>query len=161
MPTNYNYSNTLNFPNGLQEGQLMREIENSSTILVKIISIVKIGDDIDMLFESALSASEETELNIIIANHVPITGKETINITFSKSSVKTSTYQMVVAFGYKGSREAGSIETFKVVSKKDETATDYSVRVYDVNNNKVLVEETFTNNKDEVHVLSNINNVPD
>lgn len=159
MPVNYNYL-IGSFPNGIQEGQLMKEIEDNTVISTIIVNITRDGTDVNLLFLSALPALEETELNTVIASHFPITGKETVNITFNKTSIKTNTYQSIVSFGYKGSRELGNIESFNIVCKKDETATDYSIRIYDVNNNKVLAEETYTNNTDETKIITNINFLP-
>lgn len=161
MPVTYNYSIIANFPSGVQEGQLLREIEADSAILVKAVEVTVSGDDVDVIFESTLPANQETALNIVVAAHVPITAKESSNITFKKTEVETPTYKMVVAFGYKGSREAGMIESFKVVTKKDETATDYSIRIYDLNHNNVLAEDTYTNTKDELHIMTMVSNVPE
>lgn len=74
MATTYDYSLSIDFPNGFNAEQLSIAIGSDPLITTFLISIIidTINPDIvHITFASALSPSELTELNILIANFVP------------------------------------------------------------------------------------------
>jgi hypothetical protein len=72
MATTYTYSNSVDFPNGLIAGQLFGEIEADSGITKILINVLDVaGDDVEISFETALTAPEVTTLDGIVAAHDP------------------------------------------------------------------------------------------
>lgn len=72
MATTYTYSKAVDFPNGLAPGQLADEIRADSALNAKFGYINVSGDVVDIIFGSALTTGELTDLNNIIAAHVPL-----------------------------------------------------------------------------------------
>lgn len=68
--TTYNYTKTADFPGGIAPGQLDTEIRNSAiaTILDRVDTD---GDDVFIIFVSALSAGDQTLLDNLVSAHVP------------------------------------------------------------------------------------------
>jgi len=69
--TDYIYSKSADFPNGLAEGQLHAEIEADEDIVTTLVGVFTDGDVVTIQFVSPLSPEEETALNNVVANHVP------------------------------------------------------------------------------------------
>jgi hypothetical protein len=72
MTTTYNKSLIEDFSGNLQVNQLLREIKSNEGITPYCITVNNLNsDNVDIIFDSALSAGEQTTLNTIISNHVP------------------------------------------------------------------------------------------
>lgn len=91
MSTDYEYSIALDFPNGLDQPQLQKEIVDSGYITAAILGITTSGDVVTISFNPSLSNDEETELNNIIALHNPISGDKVIQqvVTLSRDEYTT------------------------------------------------------------------------
>lgn len=71
MTSTYSYSLSADFSGNLNSHQLHQEIHKSS--IVPVITEVRIvGDDVDIVFNSALSAGEQTTLNGLVSAHTPL-----------------------------------------------------------------------------------------
>jgi len=82
----YSYT-TADFSGGLHISQLQAEIVDNTTITTTISHINTNADDIDIVFQSSLSAPELTELNdVVIPNHVPIPPNEPVILEKSPTS---------------------------------------------------------------------------
>lgn len=78
MSITYSYT-IVDFANGLETYQLQTEIQANSNILASVAYINTNGDDVDIVFNTGLSASEITELNnVVIAGHIPVTPNEAV-----------------------------------------------------------------------------------
>jgi hypothetical protein len=71
MPSTYTYSLSTDFPNGLDTSQLSQEIIANSNITPVLLNVQVEDDVVNIIFQSSLSSGEITELNTIVANHVP------------------------------------------------------------------------------------------
>lgn len=70
MSFKYIYSLNADFPNGLIENQLLREIEEN-IIIITLIDHIRTDDDVvSIVFETELLQTESDELNIIISSYV-------------------------------------------------------------------------------------------
>ncbi len=65
------YSVSGDFSNGLDIVQFLSEVKNNATITKTLKSTRKKGDSFKLNFQGNLTAGETTELNNIVANHVP------------------------------------------------------------------------------------------
>ena len=72
MSVQYHYT-TADFPNGVDASFLEQEISLDEIIQKQLVKVVIFGTDVDIYFDQALDAAELTQLNTIIANHVPPT----------------------------------------------------------------------------------------
>ena len=72
MTSTYTYSVTSNFPSGIAADQLHDAVDNNGAIVPVCSGIQIEGDVVDITFAAALSPSEETELDAVVAAHVPI-----------------------------------------------------------------------------------------
>jgi len=161
MSTTYNYGLAEDFSNGIREGQLIKEIERDTGITGKVIDIEVSGNNVNIIFESALDGAEQTVLSSVVSNHKPIVNNDFRNITFNPSEKEDTVYSLVVPFYYGGSRAEGSINEFTIVSNMDPTLSSYSVRVFDVSSKLTLAEETFSNTNLGANTLSSVSNVPE
>lgn len=71
MATTYTKSLTTNFGGNLNPDQILTEIEADEGIAPTCITVMNIADNVDIIFDSALDAGEQTILDGIITAHVP------------------------------------------------------------------------------------------
>jgi len=69
MSTDYPYTISGDFLNGLNLGYLCVEIDNNGTITTSLDGVHTEDDDVYIRFNAAISAPEMTELNIVVAAH--------------------------------------------------------------------------------------------
>ncbi len=69
----YTYNIALNFPAGLELGQLQRDILNEPAITAVLQGLISDTIDLTITFNSSLSAPELTALNSVISNYIFIT----------------------------------------------------------------------------------------
>ena len=73
MATTYTYSITTDFGGSINLDQLTMEIDDNLTVTTTLDHINRIGDQVDIIFVSALSAPELTELTtVVIPGHTPV-----------------------------------------------------------------------------------------
>jgi len=164
MATTYNYSVTSDFGGNINIKQLGDTIASESGITINLTGILIDGDNVDIIFDAALSAGEHTTLDGIISSHDSneIKGKYIFYIiTPKKDSIKTSSYTNTVLFKYDGSNNVGTINYIEIIAYMDSGITSYSARVYDKTNNQVIAEATgLTNTVEAINDLGTISNVP-
>lgn len=71
MASTYNYSYSVDFGGNLNTAQFHSEVEADGGITPSLIEIKIDGDDVDVVFNSALSGGEETTLTNLVAAHSP------------------------------------------------------------------------------------------
>ena len=89
MTFTYNYSLSSDFGGNINIGDLKNEIEAEGGITPVLSGITRNDDDIDIIFESALSGGEQTTLNGLVSTHGGNSGMwqtlEKITITSAQS----------------------------------------------------------------------------
>ncbi len=89
MTTTYNKSITTDFGGSLKSWQFHNEIVAETKITPTLSSIDTVGDVVNIIFTSALSAGEQTTLDGLIAAHAPVT--KPTNLTVSSDTLVTIT----------------------------------------------------------------------
>lgn len=91
MPqTTYNYDLQLDFPNqAINEDVLTAEIQGSS-ISTPLVGISVSGDDVDIIFQDALSAGDKTTLDGLVAAHQGVPFSDTVQRAFSEGESQTT-----------------------------------------------------------------------
>lgn len=160
------YSITSDFTNTtvVEISQLKKEILAESGITTTLTRIDNTGDQVDIVFDSAISGGEKTILDNLVANYlniieVPVTYTTILNNVIS-TSVKTTTPKRVCTFIYEGSNSIGSIGKIVAIAYKSSTITDYTIKITDKTNNLTIAEETFTNDNEDAIEFASISNVP-
>ena len=141
--------------------QLVSEIQENVNITTTLNSLYQYSDDVNIVFASSISGPEKTELDSIVANHVPVyipsTDKK-LNIRCNNDSKKSS-YTRVGISIFLGSTYA----TAKCISYMDSGATSYDIQIYDKDNHQVLLTKNLTNTEESVQdlgVLTNLSTSP-
>lgn len=150
------------FTNGIDTRQLHTEISESS-IACSLQRVDTDGTDVQIVFDTTLSANDATTLNTIVANHMPTTTPQYKNIlTFvpKNSTVSANSYQRLDTLVYTGKKSVGTIARIVGIGYMDYGLNSYTVRVYDKTNDVVIAETTFDNTSESSIVLSPITNVP-
>jgi len=80
MLTIYDYSVSTDFPNGIIAGQLFVEIHENTTITAVINNVLITEDNVQIIFETALTTEEKTELDTLVILHKPLSSVETFKI---------------------------------------------------------------------------------
>jgi len=160
--TTYNKSLSADFGGNLNQRQFHEEIESEAGITVTLQGITKTGDDIEIIFDSALSAGEQTTLNTLISNHSPSTqaGSQISNISIPEHLVESNSYMTITSFNYPGTNFWKNTTNIKVISFMEEGGTDYDVKIYDITNHKKIAEKTFSNTDEDICDLGTLNNLP-
>ena len=162
----YTYSLSVDFGGNLATDQLRTEIEADGGIAptcLAVVSNLTTPDDVDIIFDAALSGGEETTLDGIVAAHVvQPTSISTNSFTLVPTITKyrSTKYTRVYAIIYAGSNNVGTINRMFAVSHMDSALTNYSLKVFDTTNRNILAENTFTNTKEQIVELTPINNIP-
>ena len=94
MSTSYTKSLSSDFSGNLNIQQLYCEVEENGNIGPDIITIMNIGDDnVEIVFDSALSAGEQTTLDSLIGLHDPsLALPRTINTTLAAGAIYTANH---------------------------------------------------------------------
>lgn len=157
--SSYTFNIEQSFSNGgVEQDKLFKEIRNS---LYKPSNILLIGDDIIISFTQTLTNGEETILNNIISNHSPIPeiiGKNVQIFSVKTGSFSNTIYQSISLFNFPGS-SINDLTHIKVVSYVN-ILSNYSIRIYDITNNKVIVETTLNNINETLNNLGTLSNIP-
>lgn len=163
MSSNYQRSLSSDFGGHLSPTQLQKEINQSENIDPTCIVVTsRNGDNVNIKFDEALTSQEETELDSIIASHLP----SSLNSRFFKvypTSNKTnhSTYYTMATTTYAGSNNIGSIDQIDIVSNMDPNLTSYQIRIIDHDSgNTIASQSELTNINLERINLGSISNIP-
>lgn len=76
-----------------------------------------------------------------------------LDLGYINKSTKNKTYTKVYEFLY-----SGSISSIKLTSNSDK-GDDYSIRIFNLTENKVIAEGTFSNKDKQLHTLNVINSI--
>ena len=164
MSTTYTRSLSTDFGGSIKLKQFHEEVVANGGIAPNITGVTMTGDVIEIIFDAALSAGEETTLNGLINVHTADTSKPKENFyteTAQRPETQTSSYSRVIRFNYPGSDNAGLIDYVEVISSMDSNVTSYNIRLYDKTNDMVMAELTgLTNTADVANDLGTITNIP-
>jgi hypothetical protein len=77
MPSTYNYSLLIDFTtsHNIEINRFINDIKINNNIVTKLFNVNINGDNVTLIFESALSINEKLNLDTIVANHVPTVDK--------------------------------------------------------------------------------------
>lgn len=153
MSSIYTFSLSDDFGSSFVPSQFHNEIENSN-ITTELIGININGDVIEVKFVSDLSASEETELNNLVSNHVSASDtKEFIRSYTYEATARTSgNYTNVGFIRFEGTMALGTGIKIFAMSYMG-SGTSYDIRILNANNSKVIAEKNFTNTSVQQHNL--------
>jgi len=164
MATTYTKSYITDFGSSFNQSQFHSEIDAEAGIAPNLLQVDKTGDVIDIIFDAALSAGEQTTLDTLISNHTPDTSKakeQFFIINPKRESIKTSTYSTVAVFKYGGSIALGTIDYINIISYMDSGPTSYCTRVMSKTSNVQIAEKTgLTNTTEAINDMGTITNVP-
>jgi hypothetical protein len=164
MSTIITKSLASDFGGSLTIEQLHHEIEDDTTIAQNIAGVTINGDVVDIEFDTALSGAESTQLDSLVGTHTPAAPAPVytkIHTAYTrKDQYKDSGYRDISAYAYPGQRQIGPIQQIVCVAFKDASTTNYSIRVYDHTHNRVIAENTFTNNEKDSVELTPLSNIP-
>jgi hypothetical protein len=158
----YSYSYLTDFGSSLNESQFHREIVENNEVKPPLTGISRNGDVITVVFITDLNVEEKTTLDGLVISHTPdniirVGLTQTMNV--KNVEYKNSNYTKVISFSYMGSNFAKTIKSAKCMSYGD-SGTTYSVRLFDVTNDKQIAEATFNNTINKIEDLGVINNIP-
>ena len=162
MAASYTKSLASDFGNSITPHQLHQEIEDSS-ITSQILHVTILGDSVDIVFDSSLSAGDQTTLDALVAAHTVSSQAVYSNIvkfTPRSPDVKQSSYKREDTLIYEGKSTFKNIVKISAVSYMNEGVTSYTIKVYDKTHNQTVAESTFTNTTEDVVDLTPIQNVP-
>lgn len=114
----YNYSLSVDFPNGINNNNLKNEIIQDVTINKQLgyITIIGSANQVRIFFKSALSGPEQTALNAIVSNHNPFPEEDqpeqlnNIQPTSATGAVQISTFSFGNNIFQPAEGETGAIE---------------------------------------------------
>lgn len=153
---------TSDFSNNFNSTNLKKEIENSN-MTPNLIRIDRLGDSIDIIFDTELTGGDETTLNSIISGHditVPVRYTNTINNILRQNEINDTSYKRACTFIYEGSDYINSIVKIGAIAYKSSTIDSYTILVEDKTHNTVIAESTFTNEDELMVDLTPITNIP-
>lgn len=149
--------------NNLNMSQLHKAIADDAGITPVFDGISMEGDNVDIIFTTALSGAEQTTLNGLISGHTPVvkpTYSRKHDIIPKKSFTKNTTYDRIVIFEYPGSAYGSAIINIICISHMDSNCTSYDIKILDKTNNLVIAENNFTNTTEAKNILTPVNNIP-
>jgi len=156
-----NKSISTDFGGNFLASQFQEEIVANGTFTAVIQSISTSGDNIDLVFDIALTGGENTTLTTLIGNHVPLALLTPHSVAINETSTPDTTFDVVYTHIFEGSDfiSGGSVSKLQVVSRMDSGLTNYSVRIIDTTNANVIASGTFTNTSDSINNLGTVSNI--
>ena len=162
MSSTYTKSIASDFGGSFSPRQFHDEIENDVTITTNLIGINTTGDAVDIIFSSALSGAEETQLNSLISSYSYQQMFETKNIVTVNpkvESVNTDSYRRIMVYIYPGN-VYNTINNIKVVSYMDSGITSYDIQIRNATNGTTIVTKNLTNTTEQINDLGTLSNIP-
>src|SRR3989304_9325209 len=162
MSSTYTKSIASDFGGSFSPRQFHDEIENDVTITTNLIGINTTGDAVDIIFSSALSGAEETQLNSLISSYSYQQMFETKNIVTVNpkvESVNTDSYRRIMVYIYPGN-VYNTINNIKVVSYMDSGITSYDIQIRNATNGTTIVTKNLTNTAEQINDLGTLSNIP-
>ncbi len=162
MATTYTKSLASDFGGNINLATLHTEIVNDGGIVPNLNGINMTDDVIDIIFDSSLSAGEQTTLDNIISSHDSSATYSTIqvvDINPRNGFYSTSDYIRVASLVYQGDIY-NNINKIFVASYMDPAITSYDIKVEDITNNNVIVIKNLTNTAEVINNLGTLSNIP-
>lgn len=161
----YTRSKKNNFKDGMNQDKLHNKIKSDSVLKNNFIGITTADDKVEILFERELNTNHLSRLNDIIDDHKYTDNENVPNNFFSvvtkNNSAKSDIYTMMARFSYSGTNNVGNIKQIVIVSRMDNGANDYGIRIYDKTNGNIISEiEKLKNTDDEIVIMNDIYNLP-
>lgn len=155
------YTISGDFTNGINLDQLTNEIEDDPGIDTAVLQYINIdNDDVDLVFDIALTGSEDTALDTLISNHVSLIIDQYISVGMNPCITDSTDYVSIYSYIYEGSDIMGVIQNFRFIAKMDSGLTNYNIKLTDITNIQTIFEETYTNLTDRIITITNISNIP-
>lgn len=162
MATTYTYSLSGDFgtEDDLNSFQLVTEINANVGITVTCDYINTVGDDVDIVFASALSAGEQTLLDTDVTNHIPAieVGRFTLSMTTEIIGITSTSYISVGTVVFPGTTDA-DVTHIKIIAEMDSGGTSYDVRVLNNDNGLTVASGNFNNEDQTVLDLGAVSNL--
>lgn len=155
----YTFSLNTNFNGDLYPHQLYSDIIGNSSITKTLDGIDTNGDIVTITFTSALSGSEVTALNNVITNYIyiPLNRCRIDAMTPNYTRIGTLFTSLATTFYF----DIGSmLDLCDVKILSNTTGGNYTVRLYDITNSKLMASATFTNTSSRMNLLGTISNIP-
>jgi len=158
------FSKSVDFNNSIDSGLLHIEVD-SSNISAILNNVNTSGDVVKLTFDATLTGEEQTTLNTIVSNHVPVISinyRNNLTAFTGKTIIKSSTYELFASYLYAGINSLrDSIKKIEILSYKDSSMASYNIQCVNSTNNQILFTSTNnTNDVMEIITITNINNVP-
>ena len=139
-------------------GQLHLEIEANVNITKTLYGVTPYGDTVNIEFDLTLSGAEKTELDNIVANHVPFsvtyTDKSHI-ITPNISETNKSSYRRVATTIFPGATYAKA----ESISYMESNGTSYDIQIFDKTHKQILLNANLTNTEEDIQDLGELSNL--
>jgi hypothetical protein len=162
MTESYSISDPSHFNGIIPHLVHLQEEIQSSSIVTQISHITRLGDNVDIVFSSSISASEKTTLDGLVSAHNPENYTEYYTIglvTPRNNEFSQKDYKRIGTFIYSGTNTSPEITRISAVSYQDSGITNYSIRIYDDKTHNTIASGTFTNETEDICVLENITNL--
>lgn len=159
----YTYSLSSDFGGNLKSRQLHDEIVAEGSISPILSGILTNDDVVDIVFNSSLSAGEQTTLNGLVSAHSPVNyANYTAILKFGvrKTAINSGNYYRQGTLIYEGTNSVGTIKKILAIGKRHSGATGISIKISDKTNGNIIAENTFTETKESILELTPINNLP-
>lgn len=156
--SHYSYNIETLMPDGVNHEKLFKEIRE---LLYKPSQIYLTADTVEIDFTQTLTGGEETTLNNIISSHSPIPDTEGTNLqifSLRAGPFNNTIYQSISTFPYPA-KKIDTLTHIKIISSIN-TSANYSVRIYDISNNKIIAENTFNNTIELTNDMGTLSNIP-
>ena len=159
----YTYTISIVFSAGVDTSKLQEEI-NANVNISDCSYIDTVDDEIYLYFTLTLSGAEITTLESIMVAHVldppQLTLLSAVIVPVKLDSTNNTTYTKFGSYTYLGNIRERTLKAVYFVGYMDVGVTNYSVRIFNVTNNTLIVEKTFTNTAELSLDMGVVANVP-
>lgn len=140
------------------------EIKAESRITKTFIGVTEVDtDNIDIEFSLALSTTEQTTLEtVVIPNHdnSPLYSAVFVQtIPLCENKKISTSWTKLGSILFPGT-VYNTITAIKILSYQESQLTNHKIRIYDITNNTIIAEGTFTNEILAINDLGTISNIP-
>lgn len=163
MASTYTYSLSSDFGGNLRISHLHLDVIAEAGITPTLTRIDMEGDNVDIVFDSALSAGEQTTLNNVVSAYTyvtPVNYDNTIKFNIKNRETSNTSYTREDTLIYEGSNNTGDIKKILAVGYMDSGVTNFSIKINDKTNNNIIAENSFTDTTESILELTPISNVP-
>jgi len=155
MQYSYTYAN---FAGDVDIGQLNYEVENSS--LEGLLGINTTSTHVIFEFDNELNDDSENILSSIVSSHSSANvGSSNAEILTVSETTSNSDYTLKYIYNYSGSRDK-PISKIEIISNMEAGGSNYSMRIYDRTNKKIISELTgLSNTQSAINNMTSISNL--